>query len=234
MKKSKKWLKSPIHIMVPLVAAAVLVMGTVAYFTDVEAVVNTIRFGEISIETNETVKDLTKSDIGVTANGTSDCYVRIRVDVPTVSYTYTDGTGESQTAQAMITLPDGNDPSEITTGEWAGYKEGDSIISDGKTWIKGDDGFWYLNQVLHTGDTALFIKEITYKGLYRDDGSGNKTLPGNITEDMLTIPITSEAVQADNILTDEEKSDIAIDHPTDSIAYYAMAAFDKIKDSESE
>lgn len=231
MKKSKKWLKSPIHIMVPLVAAAVLVMGTVAYFTDVEAVVNTIRFGEISIETNETVEGLTKSNIGVTANGTSDCYVRIRVDVPTVSYTYTDDNGKLQTAQAMITLPDGN---EISASVWAEYGEDSSITSDRKTWIKGNDGFWYLNQVLHTGDTALFIKEITYKGLYRDDGSGNKTLPGNITENMLTIPITSEAVQADNILTDEEKNDIATDHPSNPIAYCAMAAFDKIKDSESE
>lgn len=230
MKKSKKWLKSPIHIMVPLVAAAVLVMGTVAYFTDVEAVVNTIRFGEISIETNEKVENLTKSNIGVTANGTSDCYVRIRVDVPTVSYTYTDGTGESQTAQAMITLPDGN---EISASDWAKYGEGSSITSDGKTWIKGDDGFWYLNQVLHTDDTALFIREITYEGLYRDDGSGN-ALPGNITEDMLTIPITSEAVQADNILTDEEKNEIEGTHPNNPIAYCAMAAFDKIKGSQSE
>lgn len=234
MKKSKKWLKSPIHIMVPLVAAVVLVMGTVAYFTDVEAVVNTIRFGEISIETNETVEDLTKSDIGVTANGTSDCYVRIRVDVPTVSYTYTNEAGDQQTAQAMITLPDG---SEISASTWAGYEEGAFITSGENTWVKGDDGFWYLNQVLSQKESALFIEKITYDGLYKVDESGNKTLPGNITEDMLTIPITSEAVQADNILTDEEKNAIAADHSDqlDNVtAYYAMAAFDKIKDSESE
>lgn len=196
MKRKKAWFKSPIHIMAPLLVASVMIMGTVAYFTDVEAVVNTIRFGQISIETNETVSGLTKSNIGVTAQGNADCFVRIRVDVPTVSYTDAEGTEH----EAQITL---TDDTEVVASAWLNYF---GVIKSGDyTWIKGDDGFWYLNEKISQGTEVLFIKEISYENLYTVDASGKKTLPGNITEDMLTIPITSEAVQADNIVDDSSK-----------------------------
>ena len=208
MKRKKAWFKSPIHIMAPLLVASVMIMGTVAYFTDVEAVVNTIRFGQISIETNEEVNGLTKSNIGVTAQGNADCFVRIRVDVPTVSYT--DANGEKQEAQ--ITLPNDN---EMGVSKWLKLAE---IESGDYTWVKGDDGFWYLNENISQGREVLFIKEISYENLYTVDASGNKTLPGNITEDMLTIPITSEAVQADNIVDDSSKTG----------AELAMEAFDRV------
>ena len=212
MKRKKAWFKSPIHIMAPLLVASVMIMGTVAYFTDVEAVVNTIRFGQISIETNETVSGLTKNNIGVTAKGNADCFVRIRVDVPTVSYTYTDEDGNKHTEQAMITLPD---EEVISASDWLTYDEPISVTENGKeyTWYKdtSGDGFWYLNTTLSTQEvgqkTALFIESITYGDLYRDG-----ELVGGITEDMLTIPITSEAVQADNIVDDvpENEADKAI------------------------
>ena len=214
MKRKKAWFKSPIHIMAPLLVASVMIMGTVAYFTDVEAVVNTIRFGQISIETNETVSGLTKTNIGVTAQGNADCFVRIRVDVPTVSYT--DANGEKQEAQ--ITLAD---EKAIGASAWLTYYN-DIEIGD-YTWVKGDDGFWYLDTKIKQGTEVLFIKEISYENLYTVDASGSKTLPGNITEDMLTIPITSEAVQADNIVDDSSKNG----------AELAMVAFDRVEGKES-
>lgn len=214
MKRKKAWFKSPIHIMAPLLVASVMIMGTVAYFTDVEAVVNTIRFGQISIETNETVSGLTKSNIGVTAQGNADCFVRIRVDVPTVSYTDAEGTEH----EAKITLAGGT---KVRASAWLNYS--DAIKSGDYTWFKGDDGFWYLNEKISQGTEVLFIKEISYGNLYTVDASGNKTLPGNITEDMLTIPITSEAVQADNIVDDIK------DNPNyQSGAELAMEAFDRV------
>ena len=208
MKRKKAWFKSPIHIMAPLLVASVMIMGTVAYFTDVEAVVNTIRFGQISIETNEEVSGLTKSNIGVTARGNADCFVRIRVDVPTVSYT--DANREKQEAQ--ITLAN---EEVIGASAWLTYSN-DIKIGD-YTWVKGDDGFWYLNEKISQKTGVLFIKKISYENLYTNDGTGPK-LPGNITEDMLTIPITSEAVQSDNIVDDSDETGAAL----------AMEAFDRV------
>ena len=215
MKRKKAWFKSPIHIMAPLLVASVMIMGTVAYFTDVEAVVNTIRFGQISIETNETVSGLTKNNIGVTAQGNADCFVRIRVDVPTVSYTDANGTKH----EAKITLPNDN---EMGVSEWLNLTK---IKSESYTWVKGDDGFWYLNEKIPLGTEVLFIKKISYENLYTVDASGNKTLPGNITEDMLTIPITSEAVQADNIVDDLEGTVFGAD--------LAKVAFDRVAGKEN-
>ena len=229
MKRKKAWFKSPIHIMAPLLVASVMIMGTVAYFTDVEAVVNTIRFGQISIETNETVSGLTKNNIGVTAQGNADCFVRIRVDVPTVSYTYIGEDGTEYTAQAMIKLPEVEEP--ISASEWLTYNTPISVTENGKkyTWYKdtSGDGFWYLDTTLSTQEvgqkTALFIKSITYEDLYRDN-----ELVGGITEDMLTIPIMSEAVQADNIVDDIK------DNPNyQSGAKLAMEAFDRVAGKEN-
>ena len=178
-------------------------------FSDVEAVVHTRRIGQISSETNETVSGLTKSNIGVTAQGNADCFVRIRVDVPTVSYTDAEGTEH----EAQITL---TDDTEVVASAWLNYF---GVIKSGDyTWIKGDDGFWYLNEKISQGTEVLFIKEISYENLYTVDASGKKTLPGNITEDMLTIPITSEALQAANIVDDSSKVG----------AELAMEAFDRV------
>lgn len=194
MKGIKNWVKSPIHIMLMLTAVAVLGMGSLAYFTDVEAAVNTIRFGHVDIETNEDVSGLTKTGIGVTATGTSDCYVRIRVDIPTVTYKYQED-GVEKTGQAMVTLPDRE---KLTASEW----ENEDSISDGqgKTWVKGGDGYWYYSGTLSMGNKVLFLKEITYPGLWNEaEGKLVDPLPDGLTADMLSIPITSEAVQADNI-----------------------------------
>lgn len=212
MKRFKTWFQSPIHIMMPLVLAVVLVMGTLAYFTDVEAAINTIRFGEVSIETNEELEGITKKNIGVTAHGTSDCFVRIRVDVPTVKYTHVVD-GEDVVGQAMITLENGR---KLTAEEWLAYGNApdETIqVTVGDTtyfWQKNPaDGFWYLNQAISTDVSIPFINEISYENLYivREDGS--KELADGITEDMLSIPITSEAIQADNIVEDLKNASVS-------------------------
>lgn len=210
--------------MAPLLVASVMIMGTVAYFTDVEAVVNTIRFGQISIVTNEEVSGLTKSNIGVTAQGNADCFVRIRVDVPTVSYSYNLENGTPVTAQAMITLPGRNET--IPASKWLNYSEPIAIKvgESAYAWHKNqEDGFWYLDKTLSSGETALFISSIEYQNLYL-----NNELVGGITKDMLTIPITSEAVQADNIV-----DDIKDDPNYQSGAKLAMEAFDRVAGKEN-
>lgn len=195
MKHIKKWIKSPIHIMISLMLILVLGVGSIAFFTDMESVANIIRIGNMGIETEETLKGLNKENIGVTVSGNTECYVRIRVDVPTVTYRDANGT----THQAMIKLPGVDD--EITASDWKDYSQVISVSQNGEdfVWEKKDDGFWYLNKTLSNNKTVVFIESISYDGLFIEDTEGNKLLPGNITLDMLSIPITSEAVQAENI-----------------------------------
>ena len=195
MKHIKKWIKSPIHIMISLMLILVLGVGSIAFFTDMESVANIIQIGKMGIETEETLKGLDKKNIGVTVSGNAECYVRIRVDVPTV--TYTDANGASH--QAMIKLPGVAD--EITASKWKEYTS-DIVVTgseDDFIWVKKEDGFWYLNKTLSSNETVTFIESISYDDLFTVDEDGNKSLPGNITLDMLSIPITSEAVQAENI-----------------------------------
>ncbi len=196
MKHIKKWIKSPIHIMISLMLILVLGVGSIAFFTDMESVANIIQIGKMGIETEETLKGLDKKNIGVTVSGNAECYVRIRVDVPTV--TYTDANGASH--QAMIKLPGVAD--EITASKWKEYTS-DIVVTgseDDFIWVKKEDGFWYLNKTLSSDDeTVTFIECISYDELFTVAEDGTKSLPGNITLDMLSIPITSEAVQAENI-----------------------------------
>ena len=195
MKYIKKWIKSPIHIMVSLMLILVLGVGSIAFFTDMESIANIIRIGNMGIETEETLDGLNKETIGVKVSGNTACYVRIRVDVPTVSYEDAEG----NLHQAMIKLP-GVD-NEITASVWKNYDQAIRVSQDGKpfVWEKKEDGFWYLNKTLSSNETVTFIESISYDDLFTVDEDGNKSLPGNITLDMLSIPITSEAVQAENI-----------------------------------
>lgn len=197
MKHIKSWIKSPVHLMLLLTAAAVLGMGTLAYFTDVEAAVNTLRFGQVDIETNEEVDGLTKKGIGVTANGVSDCYVRIRADIPTVTYSYEDGQGQIQTGQAVVTLPGGG--GSIPVSQWENQTKIE--LENGAYWEKNsEDGCWYYSGILSMGGTALFLEAVTYPGLWDEaEGQLADPFPDGLTWDMLSIPITSEAVQAANI-----------------------------------
>ena len=53
-----------------------------------------------------------------------------------------------------------------------------------------------VSETLNQGDYVEFLTSVTYPGLMRD---GKVELPDGITFDMLTIPIVSEAVQAEGI-----------------------------------
>ena len=105
---------------------------------------------------------------------------------------------------------------EISASDWLNYSE-PITVGTGESayhWYKNaEDGFWYLDKTLSSRETALFISSIKYQNLYL-----NKELVGGITEDMLTIPITSEAVQADNIVDDSDETGAAL----------AMEAFDRV------
>lgn len=189
MKLIKKWFKSPIHIMMMLVLIAVLGMGTIAYFTDVEAVVNKITMGNISTDIRETVDELTKKNIGVAnTSGKLESYVRIRVDIPTITYSYVDENGKSVAGSALIKILPQDEA--ITAVAWNNLNE--ISIDQNTVWKKESDGYWYLNRTVQPGEEVLFLTEITYPGLMKDE---ELALPDGITADMLAIPITSEAVQ---------------------------------------
>lgn len=174
-----------------------------AYFSDTEEAVNTVVMGEVDVDTDESITGpLTKENIGVTSNGKSECYVRMRVEIPTITYTYTtieNGITAAHTnQQAQITLLDGT---VIDASAWNGYGA-ETVLKteyDGVNWIKKSDGFWYLTKTLKTGESADIIKMITYPGLVIND---TISLPDGLTKDMLTVIVTSEAVQADNVAAD--------------------------------
>ena len=105
------------HFGLALLLIAILTIGTtIAFFTDIEAAVNSITTGKIQIDINEKVDGLTKNDIGVRAAGKSECYVRIRADIPTVTYKYTDSEGQGQDGSAWIIYP-GNE-SGVNIAAW--------------------------------------------------------------------------------------------------------------------
>lgn len=210
MEKRKKWIKRPAHLALALLLIAILGIGsTIAFFTDIEAAVNSIKFGNIKIETNEEVNGLTKTNIGVTATGKSECYVRMRVDVPTVKYEYT-ANGKVETGTAMVTYSSGGS-STVSGEKWNELQEPIKVLiqrADGKTSEKADwnkiKGFWYLSTTLNPGDSVKLIDSITYPGLWvREEGAQTghmiDPLPDGLTFDMMTIPIVSEAVQAEGI-----------------------------------
>ena len=219
MKTIIKWLKSPVHIMMSLLLVAIVGMGTIAFFTDTEAAVNWIRFGAVTVETDETLEGLKKENIGVTAKGASDCFVRIRVDIPKVSYTGWDEQHHCAVitvgGQTYYAVPEGSE-----TAEWDTISQ---ITNGTDTWVKKDDGYWYLNDILSTDESAVFIDSIEYLSLYNNE---DEIVP-EVSEDMLTIPITSEAVQADNIVDLAKYTDSAsgeVDYAAAAYAAFQIAA----------
>lgn len=201
MKNITKWFKKSMHLSLALLVIAVLGIGlTVAFFTDTEGAINRVTVGEINITTGEDVSGLTKSNIDVTSNGTSEAYVRMRVDIPTITYTYINEAGVPTEGQAKITDLNNN---VITAAQWAQLTSIKAIVvradgtkDDKVTWDKESDGFWYLSTTLKQGDKAKILAEITYPGLWDEDtGKLVSPLPAGLTKDMLTIVITSEAVQ---------------------------------------
>ncbi len=209
MEKRKKWIKRPAHLALALLLIAILGIGsTIAFFTDIEAAVNSIKFGNIEIETNEEVDGLTKTNIGVTAAGKSECYVRMRVDVPTVEYEYT-ANGKVEKGMAQVFWSSGGILVSDDVLKWSEVNSMEAIITPARTpqekvtWELKKDGFWYLSTKLSPGESAELLRAITFSGLW--DATNKRMvapLPDGVTLDMLTIPITSEAVQAEGFGTE--------------------------------
>lgn len=204
MKRIKEWLKRSMNLSMALLLIAILGVGmTMAYFTDIEAAINTIIVGSIGSETDEQVSGVTKTEVGVIATGTAECYVRMRVDIPTTKYV---GIDEKE-HQAMITLVNCSDSDAITATAWNKYSDGKTIpakitkknmndedieITADVEWKKYPDGFWYLSTTLENGQKAWILEKITYPELMKN---GVVNLPEDYPYDMLTVSITSEAVQ---------------------------------------
>lgn len=210
MKDKNKMLNKSMKFGLALLLIAILAIGaTVAFFTDIEAAVNSISTGKVEVEVEEKVDGLTKSNIGVKATGTSKCYVRIRVDIPTLTYTYKDADGNEQVGSAVVTYKPkvGPNVSEMVD-DW-NSKGSDIYVSDlsdkngtiSASWVRKEDGYWYLSTALDPVQDgckkAIFLESVTYPNLIQ-----NGKLPDGITEDMLAIPIIAEAVQADNMDVD--------------------------------
>lgn len=223
MKDKNKMLNKSMKFGLALLLIAILAIGaTVAFFTDIEAAVNSISTGKVEVEVEENVSGLTKSSIGVKATGTSECYVRIRVDIPTLTYTYKDADGNEQVGSAVVTYKPTEGPS-VSKQIDAWNRNGSDIYvsnlyNNGTTpasWVYKGDGYWYLSTTLtpgtEGGNYAEFLKSVTYPNLIQ-----NGKLPDGITEDMLAIPIIAEAVQADNMDVDGKTG-----------AEVAYAAFEK-------
>ena len=209
MESIKKWWKKSMHVSTVLLLIAILGIGlTMAYFTDTEAAINIFSTGKVSVETKENAEGFTKNGIGVTvANDSVPCYVRMRVDVPTLEYETV--TGDKK--QAKIILAD--ETTIVNAQEWNAYSEGETlpaningtIVTAG--WTKYGE-FWYLSQTLAKGEWADIINSLTYEDLV--DGT-TKELPDGITFDMLTIPITSEAIQKEGITVSTSGAEAARD-----------------------
>lgn len=212
MKSISKWFKRSMRWSMALLLVAILGVGlTIAYFTDIEAAVNKFKIGKIDIETDEQAGQLTKTDIGVISNGSSECYIRMKVNVPTVSYRLNDGTESG----AEITLVNGT---VITVADWMTKAEVPAKVTFAEenpqtvnsVWQKKEDDYWYLSIPLNQGDRAQIIEKITYPGLWDEEKNTLvDPLPDGLTEEMLTIPIVSEAVQVDNIVVTGTGADAA-------------------------
>lgn len=199
-----------------LLLIAVLGIGvTIAFFTDTENAINKISTGEVNIITEEdTSVPLTKKNIGITASGKSACYVRMRVNVPTVEYQYKDEEA-IKTGCAIVTDGDGTThPSDSDTTKWEDLPINTTInvtitrggnapltasaVAQWKKLGTGEQNYWYLSEPLYPGDKVTLINEITFPGLLKESKLVDP-FPNGLTKDMLTIPITSDAVQVDGI-----------------------------------
>lgn len=225
MRFLRKGLKKPGYVLLALLMIAVIgSSATVAYFVDKEESVNQIRVGGFQITTQEKVSGLEKTEIGVGAEGASSSYVRVRVDVPTVTYRYEENQEMKDGSANLFLYEEKADQIElrkepISAEGWNEYADSQEIpaivrLSSGDpdqgtsdpacslaTWKKYGE-YWYLSTPLNPGDTAVIIGKLTYPGLMVN---GSLKLPTGLTESMLTISITSEAVQAgDTEIKDEQ------------------------------
>lgn len=136
MKKIITWLQKRKLVVFASALAIFLGIGaTTAWFTDIEAAINTIRVGSNDIVVDEEVVGLTKQNIKIKNSGSIPVYVRMAVDI-SEGVTYTDGEGKPQTVTFEKT------PKEPLN------------------WRDGGDGYWYYDEVLEAGKEAVLFKSV--------------------------------------------------------------------------
>ena len=129
--------KAPGYVLLALAAAALLGIGsTMAWFTDAETAQNTVTIGHSTVEIEETVDGLTKTDIGIRNTGSVPVYVRMRVDIPSgITYLTADGGERTVTVAHSPETP--------------------------VSWTAGDDGYWYYDEILEPGETAKLYDSVS-------------------------------------------------------------------------
>lgn len=222
MSKIKLWMQKKKPLLFAAAAIAVLTAGmSLAFFTDAETAANTMKTGSVQIETEETIDGLKKTDISVTGTGKSPCYVRMRVDVPVLKY-QEEGKTETLSPTVKYNTPDDREAT-VSGEEWNSYEirqeigTGTNSSSQVKpdTWVKREDGYWYLSKPLPAGAKAVLCNTVEYEDLL-----SNRTLelPAGISKDQLSILVYAEAVQSDHMDVGESKG-----------AEAAYAAFQQLK-----
>lgn len=204
MSKIKLWMQKKKPLLFAAAAIAVLTAGmSLAFFTDAETAANTMKTGSVQIETEETIDGLKKTDISVTGTGKSPCYVRMRVDVPVLKY---QEEGEAKVLSPKVSYNTSNDTEEkkVSGEEWNSYEirqeigTGTNSSSQVKpdTWVKREDGYWYLSKPLPAGAKAVLCNTVEYEDLL---SNGTLELPAGISKDQLSILVYAEAVQSDHM-----------------------------------
>lgn len=128
-----------------LALCVLLVLGlygrqTLALLGAQTQVANTGVAGQITVEIDSRTDELKQSDIGLINTGTSECYVRMRVEMPNEKITGT-GAQESLFIGTFNTL----------------------------AWTLGDDGYYYYNEVLPAGEkTDYLLRFATYRNIPTD------------------------------------------------------------------
>lgn len=151
-RKRKKWLL----IVIIAIYIQLMVARTIyAFYTEDESVVNTIKMGNITVDTYEEVDGEGKANVGVINTGKNPCYIRLYVGIPTAM----EGSEIYATTPGLYTTNEAGDKQfveKITTT--VTNEEG---VTSTYTWIKSGD-YWYYDGILNVGETAILFNHIRF------------------------------------------------------------------------
>lgn len=182
MKKTTK------KLLLALSLAAVLsVGGTLAYFTDTDETSNMMTIGHVdgSLEERTNEKNVEQTEDGIT-------YLDKIVPGDVISkepYIVLDGESQSAYARVKITV---DSDADLDSGQKAKLElvKDNLDINNAEGWYKGNDDYYYYNQILNPGDTSknIFTK-VTIPGAQWDNTMTNLDMK---------IKIKGELIQSDN------------------------------------
>lgn len=211
----KGWGKKRLFAAGFLALAILLCMGaSIAFFTDSSSIHAGWRAGSVQVETLEEEDGMSIGQIRVRSSGSTECYVRMRADIPTISWKVLKNLRWT-TKQVAIRLP--GEESSITADDWQKLEEIPTVVvsRDGTrqeaSWIRQEDGFWYLDKSMEYGDEAVLIEELDYPELSQELLQELSQKLQGVNAEMLTVPVVSEAVQARNLSAGEDGSLAAVE-----------------------